>query len=102
MPDGLYCFIVYSDYWKPERLFYAHVRALTVSHWMSGLKQLADLFGGYERNELDGYTNQIDFPRSGIFFIGYTRSPHGFAKLIGVSRSWEAQPRSHRPGDNLR
>lgn len=70
MPDGLYCFIVFSDYWKSERLFYAHVQtALTVSHWMSGLKNPVDLVEGYERNKVDGYTtNQIGFPRSGIFF----------------------------------
>lgn len=36
------------------------------------------------------------------YFLGYTCSPHGFTKLTGVSRSWEAQPQCHRPGDILR
>lgn len=36
------------------------------------------------------------------YFLGYSCSPHGFAKLTGVSRSWEAQPQRHRPGDNHR
>lgn len=68
IPDGLYCLNVFSDYWKSERLLYAHVRTLTVSHWMTGLKRLVDLFiRGPERDELDGCTNQVGFPRSGIF-----------------------------------
>lgn len=99
IPDGLYCLNVFSDHWKSERLLYAHVRALTVSHWMYGLKRLVDLFiRGPERDELDGCTNQLGVE----YFLVYTRSPHGFSKLIGLFRRREAQPQRHRPGHDLR
>lgn len=74
-PDGSFCSTVFSDCRRPEGFFYAHVRALTVSHWMSGLKSLAGLFGGNERYELDGCTARVGFAPSGIFFCRLHSQP---------------------------
>lgn len=53
---------VVSDRCKPERLFYAHVRAFAVSHWMSGFNSPA------ERHTLHGCREPVSVPRCGIFF----------------------------------
>lgn len=98
-PDGLLSCTVFSDNWKSERLFYAHVQECTVSHWMSGLKTLVDLFArAYQRHTLHGCTKPVGFPRRGVF----SRLHYVFPKLIGVSRRWGVQPQRHRPGHNLR
>lgn len=98
IPDGLLRFTVFSDNWKSERLFYAHVLERIVSHWMSGLKTLVDLFArAYERHKLHGCTKPVGFSRSGVF----SRLHYVFPKLIGVSRRWGVQPQRHRPRNNL-
>lgn len=103
-PDGLRCrFCIFWVSRKSEtQPFCAHVRALTVTRWMSGLKHLVDpSVREYDRRELDGCTSRVGLPKSGLFSRLYPHSPHGFSKLSGLFRRREAQPRCHRPGDDL-